>query len=192
MNSTVVQSLSGHVTFTLLELGEIQRVVKLSILSIAMGAQEYSMSLFSQVASCLLLMSCNKQGILFLRTPRIYYDMLPERFEVAVHNMDILRALNILADQDTESTHVRRTLFFELIERCKVRKFSSGNIKALYQAVATEAKNFLLTEIILMVDNDYFKLSDHDRTLLLIDKEVQFYNKHGWWLSKENYSPIPE
>ena len=61
--------------------------------------------------------------------------------------MDRLRELSILVDSDhdgqllqifTESMHVRRTLFLELIERRGARTFGSGNIKALYEAKERE------------------------------------------------------
>ncbi|MFD1052225.1 hypothetical protein ACFQ1S_44940 [Kibdelosporangium lantanae] len=42
----------------------------------------------------------------------------------------------------TESMHVRRTLFLEIIERRGALTFGSGNIKALYQA-----KNRELTDV---------------------------------------------
>ena len=37
-----------------------------------------------------------------------------------------------------QSTHPRRTFFFEIIERLGARTFGSANIKALYQAVERE------------------------------------------------------
>jgi 4-hydroxymandelate synthase len=55
-----------------------------------------------------------------------------------------LSALHILADRDpsgimlqifTESTHPRRTLFWELIDRRGAHTFGSNNIQALYEAV---------------------------------------------------------
>lgn len=38
----------------------------------------------------------------------------------------------------TRSTHPRRTLFFEVIERYGAETFGSSNIKALYEAVESE------------------------------------------------------
>jgi 4-hydroxymandelate synthase len=35
----------------------------------------------------------------------------------------------------TQSTHERKTLFFELVERRGARTFGAGNIRALYDAV---------------------------------------------------------
>ena len=58
-----------------------------------------------------------------------------------------LRELGILVDRDhwgqlyqifTQSMHVRRTLFLELIERHGALTFGSGNIKALYEAKERE------------------------------------------------------
>ena len=58
-----------------------------------------------------------------------------------------LGRLSILADRDhwghlfqifTESVHVRRTLFLEIIERRGALTFGSGNIRALYEAKERE------------------------------------------------------
>ena len=55
--------------------------------------------------------------------------------------------LGVLVDRDhwglmfqifTQSMHVRRTLFFELIERHGARTFGTSNIKALYEAKERE------------------------------------------------------
>ena len=87
------------------------------------------------------------RGVEFLRTPGPYYDRLAERIQVKDHTLSELRAANLLADQDhggqlfqifTASTHPRRTLFFEVIERRGAETFGSSNITALYEAVELE------------------------------------------------------
>jgi len=73
-------------------------------------------------------------------------------FEVFVTSFDLatdpaLRRLGVLVDRDhwgqllqifTESMHIRRTLFLEIIERRGALTFGSGNIKALYAAKQRE------------------------------------------------------
>ncbi|WP_246792251.1 4-hydroxyphenylpyruvate dioxygenase [Burkholderia perseverans] len=90
-----------------------------------------------------------RAGVSFLHTPGAYYDMLPARLSLDADEVAAMRRLHILADRDddgqllqifTETTHARRTLFFELIERRAARTFGSGNIAALYRAVAAEAE----------------------------------------------------
>ena len=58
-----------------------------------------------------------------------------------------LRELGVLVDRDhwgqmfqifTQSMHVRRTLFLELIERHGARTFGTSNIQALYEAKERE------------------------------------------------------
>ena len=88
-----------------------------------------------------------RRGVEFLKTPDTYYDLLPNRFVPDSHSIEELRARGILVDEDhggelfqlfTRSTHERRTLFFEVIERVGARLFGSNNIKALYEAVEAE------------------------------------------------------
>ncbi|MEV0129595.1 hypothetical protein AB0H83_14200 [Dactylosporangium sp. NPDC050688] len=58
-----------------------------------------------------------------------------------------MREWDLLIDEDeqgqllqifTRSTHPRRTLFFEVIERLGAQTFGSANIRALYEAVELE------------------------------------------------------
>jgi 4-hydroxymandelate synthase len=83
----------------------------------------------------------------FLTTPAAYYQNLEERVGALEGPIAELSRLGILVDCDhwgqllqifTESTHVRRTLFIEVIERRGARTFGSGNIKALYEAKERE------------------------------------------------------
>ena len=88
-----------------------------------------------------------ERGVEFLQTPAAYYPMQEQRLTLAKHSTQDLRELNILVDQDQDgqlfqifarSTHPRRTLFFEVIERLGARTFGSGNIRALYKAVEAD------------------------------------------------------
>lgn len=83
------------------------------------------------------------KGVRFAKTPPTYYDTLADRVANLAVPVDELRAAAVLVDRDhwgqllqifTESMHVRRTLFLEIIERRGALTFGSGNIKALYEA----------------------------------------------------------
>jgi 4-hydroxymandelate synthase len=148
MDSRVVQSASGQITLTLLEpaagsaSGQIAEFVERHG---GAGVQHIAFLTDDIVDTVDAL---QQAGVGFLRTPGAYYDMLPMRLTLAAHDADALRRLDILVDEDddgqlfqifTESAHARRTLFFELIERRAARTFGSGNIEALYRAVAATA-----------------------------------------------------
>jgi len=88
-----------------------------------------------------------ERGVLFLTTPGAYYDDVADRVGAIDEDYGDLRRLGILADRDhwghlfqifTESVHVRRTLFLEIIERRGALTFGSGNIRALYEAKERE------------------------------------------------------
>ncbi|MFD2767417.1 4-hydroxyphenylpyruvate dioxygenase [Micromonospora eburnea] len=88
-----------------------------------------------------------ERGVRFLATPSSYYDGIERQLGTVGVPMDRLRAGNILVDRDhwgemfqifTESALVRRTLFFELIERHGALTFGTNNIKALYEAKERE------------------------------------------------------
>jgi 4-hydroxyphenylpyruvate dioxygenase len=83
----------------------------------------------------------------FLRVPRAYYDMLPERVGAIDENIEELAELGILADRDdegymlqifTKPVEDRPTLFFEIIERHGSKSFGKGNFKALFEAIERE------------------------------------------------------
>lgn len=147
MKSKVVQSESGQVTFTLIEPddeaqpGQIDDFLKNHD---GPGVQHLAYATADAVDAVRTLGS---RGIGFLTTPDRYYDLLAERIEPHDHTLDELRETNLLVDEDhggqlfqvfTASTHPRRTLFFEVIERRGARTFGSSNIKALYEAVELE------------------------------------------------------
>jgi 4-hydroxyphenylpyruvate dioxygenase len=83
----------------------------------------------------------------FLRVPRAYYDMLPERVGAIDEDLAELAELGILVDRDdegymlqifTKPVEDRPTLFFEIIERHGSKSFGKGNFKALFEAIERE------------------------------------------------------
>jgi 4-hydroxymandelate synthase len=147
MESQVVRSHSGKVTLTLLEpdtsrnAGQIDEFIKNHG---GAGVQHVAFATNNIVATVDHL---RRRGVEFLGIPVAYYDALLDRLEPGQHTLDDLRRLDLLVDEDhegqlfqifTRSTHPRRTLFFEIIERAGATTFGSGNIKALYAAVEQE------------------------------------------------------
>ncbi|HET6289042.1 MAG TPA: 4-hydroxyphenylpyruvate dioxygenase [Amycolatopsis sp.] len=147
MNSTVVQSVSGAVTLTLIEPdktadpGQIDDFIKEHHGS---GVQHIA---FTSPDAVRAVKELSARGVEFLKTPDTYYDLLGERIELETHSLDDLRETKLLADEDhggqlfqifTASTHPRKTIFFEIIERQGAGTFGSSNIKALYEAVELE------------------------------------------------------
>ncbi|MDW4901631.1 4-hydroxyphenylpyruvate dioxygenase [Streptomyces californicus] len=147
MDSEVVQSPSGAVTFTLIEPdtsrepGQIDHFIKNHGGS---GVQHIAFRTEDIVSS---VSAMRDRGLEFLTAPPTYYRMLGDRLRLVRHSTEHLAALNILADEDyegqlfqifTRSVHPRKTLFFEVIERAGATTFGSGNIKALYEAVEAE------------------------------------------------------
>ncbi len=145
MDSKVVQSPSGAVTLTLLEPvltfdpGQIDEFLRSHD---GPGVQHLAFRT-SDIAEAVRILE--KRGVRFLAAPPAYYDALERRLGAAELPLQELRALNVLADRDpwglmfqifTQSAHPRQTLFFELIERRGALTFGSGNIRALYEAVA--------------------------------------------------------
>jgi 4-hydroxymandelate synthase len=86
-------------------------------------------------------------GAGFAQTPGAYYDALPDRLGAIDLPLDDLRALGVLVDRDhwgqmyqifAKSMHIRRTFFWELIERHGAKTFGTSNIPALYAAKERE------------------------------------------------------
>ncbi|MFR9777560.1 4-hydroxyphenylpyruvate dioxygenase [Micromonospora sp. MS34] len=148
MNSKVVQSPSERVTLVLLEPdtsarpGQIEDFLRWHA---GAGVQHLGLRTDDIVTAVDALAD---RGVRFAGgTPAAYYDDLEARVGKVDAPLDRLRELSILVDSDhggqllqifTESMHVRRTLFLELIERRGARTFGSGNIKALYEAKERE------------------------------------------------------
>jgi 4-hydroxymandelate synthase len=147
MNSVVVQSPSGEVTFTLIEPDTERRAGQIDdFLQWHAGAGVQHVALITDdIVSTVDRLGV--RGVRFLSTPDAYYRSLEARVGAVDAPIADLSRLGILVDRDhwgqllqifTESTHVRRTLFIEVIERRGARTFGSGNIKALYEAKERE------------------------------------------------------
>jgi 4-hydroxyphenylpyruvate dioxygenase len=88
-----------------------------------------------------------QNDVSFLRVPKSYYDLLPDRVGTIRENLDELAELGILVDRDDEGYMLqiftkpvadRPTLFFEVIQRRGSRSFGKGNFKALFEAIERE------------------------------------------------------
>lgn len=147
MDSKVVQSPSQHVTFTLIEPDPERRPGQIDdFLSWHAGAGVQHVA-FGTDDIVTAVGTLTDHGVRFLGTPSTYYDALEERVGHLDAPLEELRRLGVLVDRDhwgqllqifTESMHVRRTLFLEIIERRGALTFGSGNIKALYAAKQRE------------------------------------------------------
>jgi 4-hydroxymandelate synthase len=147
MDSTVVQSPSRGVTFTIIapdpttRPGQIDDFLRSNA---GPGVQHLALSTADIVTA---VAAFGERGMRFLSTPASYYDAIGRRLGAVDLSVDALRAGNILVDRDhhgelfqifTESTVARRTFFFELIERHGALTFGSNNVKALYEAKERE------------------------------------------------------
>ncbi|WP_432988957.1 4-hydroxyphenylpyruvate dioxygenase [Dactylosporangium sp. CA-233914] len=148
MQSKVVQSPSGGVTFTLIQPDISRRAGQIDDFLAwheGAGVQHIALSTTDIVRAVRTL---GERGVDFAQTPGSYYDMLASRLgeetEVPVED---LRPLGILVDRDhwgqmyqifAKSTHIRRTYFNELIDRHGARTFGTSNIPALYAAKERE------------------------------------------------------
>ncbi|MFD8006061.1 4-hydroxyphenylpyruvate dioxygenase [Streptomyces mirabilis] len=144
MDSIVVRSASGGVTFTLVapdpEKGSGQLDAFLERNG-GPGVQHLAFLVDDIIPS---VHEFRDRGVEFLRTPGTYYDMLAERSIGVQEEIAALRTAGVLADRDewgyllqlfSRSPYERNTLFFELIQRRGSRGFGSSNIRALYEAV---------------------------------------------------------
>jgi 4-hydroxymandelate synthase len=147
MDSKVVQSPSQHVTFTLIEPDPKRTAGQIDdFLSWHAGAGVQHVA-FGTDDIVTAVSTLSEHGVRFLGTPPAYYDALEERVGHLDASLDDLKRLGILVDRDhwgqlmqvfTESMHIRRTLFLEIIDRRGALTFGSGNIKALYAAKQRE------------------------------------------------------
>ncbi|MFB8202712.1 4-hydroxyphenylpyruvate dioxygenase [Kitasatospora purpeofusca] len=144
MDSSVVQSASGEVTFTLIEPDTSRRAGQIdTFLADHDGAGVQHLA-FRTGDIATAVRGTRERGVAFLTTPGTYYDALAERLGATAIPVETLRELDVLVDQDhggqlfqifARSTHPRRTYFVELIERQGAGTFGTANIKALYEAV---------------------------------------------------------
>jgi 4-hydroxymandelate synthase len=147
MDSKVVQSPSGGITFTLIEPDVNRHRGQIDDFLDWHGGAGVQHIAFRTSDIVTAVRTFSRRGIGFAATPASYYDMLERRLGPVDFPVDSLRDTGILVDRDewgqmfqifTLSMHVRRTLFLELIERHGARTFGSSNIKALYEAKERE------------------------------------------------------
>ncbi|MDA3647009.1 4-hydroxyphenylpyruvate dioxygenase [Saccharopolyspora indica] len=143
MNTKVVQSGSGAVTFTLIEPIPSETPGHVEEFLVQHGGPGVQHIAFSTSDIVRTVRELTEGGVSFMATPDSYYDVLPERIDVARHRIAELRKLAVLVDEDHDgqlfqifasSVHPRKTIFFEIIERLGARSFGTGNIRALYRA----------------------------------------------------------
>ncbi|MEV5988828.1 4-hydroxyphenylpyruvate dioxygenase [Streptomyces sp. NPDC052051] len=144
MDSIVVRSASGGVTFTLVAPDLTKNPGQLDAFldrNSGPGVQHLAFLVDEIIPT---VREFRDRGVEFLTTPGTYYDMLAERFAEMRGEIAELRAGQILADRDewgyllqlfSRSPYERNTLFYELIQRQGSRGFGSANIRALYEAV---------------------------------------------------------
>jgi 4-hydroxymandelate synthase len=144
MDSIVVRSLSGGITFTLLEQDSTRSTGQVDAFldrNSGPGVQHLAFEVDDMIPS---VREFRDRGIEFLSTPGKYYDMLMQRFADLRVEIADLRDTHVLADRDewgyllqlfTRSPYERNTLFYELIQRRGARGFGGANIRALYEAV---------------------------------------------------------
>ncbi|MEN3307804.1 MAG: 4-hydroxymandelate synthase [Micromonosporaceae bacterium] len=147
MISKVVQSESRGVTFTLIEPDVTRRPGQIDDFLSWHGGAGVQHVAFGTGDIVHAVRTLTGQGVAFASTPGSYYDGLASRVGELERPLSDLRELGVLVDQDrwgrmyqifTRSMHVRRTLFFELIERHGALTFGSSNIRALYEAKERE------------------------------------------------------
>jgi 4-hydroxymandelate synthase len=147
MDSIVVQDPGGLLTLTILAPDPAGQSGQIDDFLHEHGGAGIQHIAFRTAAITAAVAAFTERGVRFLSTPPGYYDDLERRLgRVGVPIAD-LRAASILVDRDhggemfqifTESPLVRRTLFFELIERRGAITFGTRNIRALYEAKERE------------------------------------------------------
>lgn len=148
IDSIVVRSSSGGITFTILEQDQTKKPGQVDGFISRYGGPgvQHLAFLVDDIVSA--VREFHGQGVEFLRSPGAYYDMLVHRFPGIEGEIADLRATNVLADRDewgyllqlfTRSPYKRNTLFYELVQRRGARGFGIANIRALYEAVERDA-----------------------------------------------------
>jgi 4-hydroxymandelate synthase len=147
MYSQVVQSPSGGATFTIIQPDMSRQSGQIDDFLAwhgGAGVQHLALSTDDIVAA---VRTFSGNGAGFAETPGAYYDVLSERLGAIDLPVDRLRPLGILVDRDhwgqmyqifAKSMHIRRTFFWELIERHGAKTFGTSNIPALYAAKERE------------------------------------------------------
>jgi 4-hydroxymandelate synthase len=144
IDSIVVRSPSGGITFTILEQDQTKKPGQVQGFVSRYGGPgvQHLAFLVDDIVSA--VHDFRTHGLEFLHSPKAYYDMLGDRLPDIKEEIAHLRATNVLADRDewgyllqlfTRSPYQRNTLFYELVQRRGARGFGSANIRALYEAV---------------------------------------------------------
>ncbi|MFI1768408.1 4-hydroxyphenylpyruvate dioxygenase [Streptomyces sp. NPDC020800] len=148
MNSKVVQSGSGGVTFTVLEPDTTHAPGQIDDFIGRHGGAGVQHLAFLTDDIFTAVGRLQERGTRFLTTPGGYYDTVTDRVGATDVDLAALRRHHVLIDRDhwgeilqifTQSMHVRRTYFMEVVQRRGARSFGSGNIRALYEAVERDS-----------------------------------------------------
>jgi 4-hydroxymandelate synthase len=144
MDSVVMRSSSGRVTFTLVAPDPRKGPGQLDAFLQRNGGPGVQHLAFLVESIIPAVHEFRDRGVEFLTVPDTYYDSLDERLPGMQAEIDMLRSAQVLADRDewgdllqlfSRSPYERNTLFYELIQRRGSRGFGSANIRALYAAV---------------------------------------------------------
>lgn len=144
MDSVVVRSASGRITFTLVAPDLSKGTGQLDAFLERNGGPGVQHLAFLVDEIIPAVQDLHTGGVDFLSVPDSYYDGLLARFGGMRDEIDELRSAQVLADRDewgyllqlfSRSPYERNTLFYELIQRRGSRGFGSANIRALYEAV---------------------------------------------------------
>ncbi len=105
------------------------------------GVQHVAISTADLVST---VTAARRRGMGLMSVPETYYDDVPERVPGLEADLDEIKRLNILVDQDdggqllqifTRMMQDRPTFFYEFIERRGAVGFGEGNFKALFEAI---------------------------------------------------------
>lgn len=145
MDSVVIRSPSGRVTFTLVAPDPDKSPGQLDAFLSRNNGPGVQHLAFEVGEIIPVVAELRSRGIEFLSTPDAYYDMLGQRLSgMADEEIASLRAAQVLADRDewgyllqlfTRSPYERNTLFYEFIQRRGAKGFGGANIRALYESV---------------------------------------------------------
>jgi 4-hydroxymandelate synthase len=147
MVSKVVQNAGRTATFTLIEPDVTRRPGQIDDFLAWHGGAGVQHVAFGTADIVTAVRTLTDAGVDFARTPESYYDGLADRLGELDRPVTDLRDWGVLVDRDrwgrmyqifTQSMHVRRTLFLELIERHGALTFGTSNIRALYEAKERE------------------------------------------------------
>jgi 4-hydroxyphenylpyruvate dioxygenase len=145
--SKVVQSGTGRIKFPLNEPAKSRRksqIEEFLQFYSGPGVQHIAMATDNIIQT---VRAMRHNDVSFLRVPRTYYDLLPDRIGPIKEDLKELAELGILVDRDDEGYMLqiftkpvadRPTLFFEVIQRRGSRSFGKGNFKALFEAIERE------------------------------------------------------